>query len=662
MRRELKSQGAAVERNGVRPLRLTFALLATALLVAAPAQAHARHRVPHRHVQRAHRIRGVVPARRLARTLHLRARAASASSLIYNNGSVMHSSTTYAIYWLPSGYQYGSTSADSTSFESIVNGYLANVATDSGSRTNVYASDAQYTDGTGRAAYQSTFAASVVDTHAFPTTNTCSDPGYSPCLTDSQIQAEIKTVMTAQGWTGAATHLFILFTPKGVGSCILQSSPKTDCAYNGYCAYHSSTSSGILYANIAFGDDPSCASGEYPNGSAGADSSINLVSHEHNESITDPYGDGWWDSDPSSPTFQYENGDLCAWMFPGVLGGSAGAQYNQAIGGGHYYLQPEWSNLDDGCVTDETAWSPPTAGFTVNPAGDQLTLTPLHFSAAAQAAGVSPVTYTWAFGDGTKASGSAPTHSYATPGSRSAQLTVTDGFGSTAIASQLLVALDRPPVADIALPSSAQAGTAASFGPGSSSDPDGTIASYAWDFGDGSTGSGSSPQHTYAAAGTYSVMLTVTDDSGATASATRSLVVGEAQAGGGGPTPTPTPTPTPAPTTSTSPPPAGTTTTGTGTPATSTAVAAPRLTLARIAVVHLRRGRGTLVLRLRSSAAGRVVVTFRGVRRTFRIAAGTTVLRIALRGARPARSRVTLRPVGLTGASGAPVVASATLR
>ena len=56
-----------------------------------------------------------------------------------------------------------------------------------------------------------------------------------------------------------------------------------------------------------------------------------------------------------------------------------------------------------------------------------------------------------------------------------------------------------------------------------SSDPDGTIASYDWDFGDGATGTGSTAHHLYAAPGSYVVTLTVRDDDGASASTTRTV-------------------------------------------------------------------------------------------------------------------------------------------
>lgn len=66
-----------------------------------------------------------------------------------------------------------------------------------------------------------------------------------------------------------------------------------------------------------------------------------------------------------------------------------------------------------------------------------------------------------------------------------------------------------------------------------STDGDGRVTGYAWSFGDGATGSAATASHTYAAAGTYSVMLTVTDDDGSTATVTREVTVTGPYAGPG---------------------------------------------------------------------------------------------------------------------------------
>ncbi len=87
-----------------------------------------------------------------------------------------------------------------------------------------------------------------------------------------------------------------------------------------------------------------------------------------------------------------------------------------------------------------------------------------------------------------------------------------------------------PPVAEAGGPYSGTVGAAISFSSAGSSDPDGTIAGYSWNFGDGTSSTQASPQKSYQAAGTYTATLTVTDNQGATASDPASVTV----TGGGG--------------------------------------------------------------------------------------------------------------------------------
>ncbi|HXI33486.1 MAG TPA: PKD domain-containing protein [Gemmatimonadales bacterium] len=134
-------------------------------------------------------------------------------------------------------------------------------------------------------------------------------------------------------------------------------------------------------------------------------------------------------------------------------------------------------------------------------------------------------TYSWDFGDGQTSAQQNPSHTYAAAGTYTVALTVTDNQSATNTTSQPVTvsAANQPPAA--AFTSSCSA-LSCSFTNGSS-DPDGSIASQAWTFGDGATSQAVSPSHSYAAAGTYSATLQVTDNQGATNSISHSVTVSQ---------------------------------------------------------------------------------------------------------------------------------------
>ncbi len=126
--------------------------------------------------------------------------------------------------------------------------------------------------------------------------------------------------------------------------------------------------------------------------------------------------------------------------------------------------------------------------------------------------------YSWNFGDGTTSTSANPSHAYSTAGTYTAVLTVTDngGLTDTDNATVTISATNVAPVAEANGPYSGNTGVAISFSSSGSTDSDGSIASYSWNFGDGTTSTSANPTHAYSTAGTYTAVLTVTDNGGLT--------------------------------------------------------------------------------------------------------------------------------------------------
>lgn len=463
--------------------------------------------------------------------------------LIDDGGPVMHSNTTHVIYWDPNG-------EFTVSAKGVINSFFTDVAHDSGLASNIFGVDAQY-----GASYSSTYGGEAADTDAYPSTGTCTIPGgdggppYTKCLYDSQLQSELSAYIGSHDLPTGPTQLYFLLLPHKVVTCFAAG----ECSNNVYCAYHSYIKPGesdeIIYAAIPFslldtGNAKGCQydghSGiQTPNGdTAGtneatrfADVAVKYISHEYSEAITDPlvgYETAWVDEEG------LEIGDKCnaysstsasgydAHAFLPTLGGSAASDnlFDQAINEDHYYLQSEWDNATSACLMRPALSATFTPSSKSVPVGTQVSFS------TTTADPYGSLTLGWNFGDGATGAGSSPTHAYAAPGEYIVTMTATDPItGSMTPVSHTVVVNDVPTASFTSSPNPATVGAPVEFNGAASTDPDGSIASYAWEFGDGAAGSGVTPNHTYGAPGTYTVNLRVTDIAGETNATSHQITV-----------------------------------------------------------------------------------------------------------------------------------------
>jgi parallel beta-helix repeat protein len=182
----------------------------------------------------------------------------------------------------------------------------------------------------------------------------------------------------------------------------------------------------------------------------------------------------------------------------------------------------------------------PAAAITVTPASGPVPLAVTGDASASTDGDATPIaSYRFDFGDGSAPVGPQPgttsTHTYSVAGTYTVTVTVTDtaGFASTATASVQVTAAatDAPPSASLAVaPSSGAINLTVTADGSASTDSDATpIASYTFDFGDGSAlvgpQAGAKATHEYTVVGTYTVKMTVKDTAGLASTATAQVTV-----------------------------------------------------------------------------------------------------------------------------------------
>lgn len=311
-------------------------------------------------------------------------------------GPVMHSVNAYVIYWDPQDLYHGE-------WQGLIDRYMSTLSGASEKGGNdVFSVDTQYTDTSGGASGKTRFLGAYTDTAPYPAAG-CTDkllPALPPevtCLTDAQIQLELRNFIVRYGLQTGMGTLFFVLTPPGVGVCVDGGAGASHCSQDnggaspkGFCSYHSYYSEApvgtVLYAAIPwtagdFGGFPGetdgdlCQTGGWienettggfeevrtpqePNqlpvrGGDGlwdeglADMIVGQMGAEQQNAITDPLLNAWQDREKlGGEEIGYENTDECRGFFLPKDGGSwkakkhteAGNASNQELGESNFFL------------------------------------------------------------------------------------------------------------------------------------------------------------------------------------------------------------------------------------------------------------------------------------------------------------------------------------